>query len=469
LGALYFISELIQHTEAILEPIRSKITFNDYDIKIDRSKIVNDITKTLKESSLIILSGVGGVGKTAVIKDFYGLYKKCPFFVFKANEFNIESINQYFKNYGDYGLTYFIKEYQEITEKYIIIDSAEKLSDIENQEVFKEFLSALINSGWKIIFTTRHSYLDDLKYQFIELYNLNFKSLNIETLTRQNLEDFSKKYNFKLPSGERLQELLRNPFYLNKYLQNYSEIKASVNYSAFKNIIWDKEISASLYRKNNTHIKRENCFIAISRQRANTGYFYVKADNCESEILNELEQDEIIKFDSNADGYFITHDIYEEWGLDKVIERAFNQSNDYEIFYQNIGSSLSIRRAFRNWLSEKLFNEKNKAENLIQNTINDDKIENCWKDEVLVSVLLSDYSEIFFQLFENKLLENNLKMLRKIIFLLRTACKERDENPLNFLIIKNNSFELKTFFTKPKGRGWNCVINFINKRKEELG
>lgn len=167
--------DLIQHTESILAPIRSDIEFKGNIIKLDRSATLADLKNVLAKSSVVILSGKGGVGKTAVIKDFYRQVKETiPMFVFKATEFNIPNINNLFNAYGNFTLTDFISEYQRIEEKYIVIDSAEKLSDIEDQSAFQEFLSALINNKWKVIFTTRYSYLDDLKFQLIEVYRLPF-------------------------------------------------------------------------------------------------------------------------------------------------------------------------------------------------------------------------------------------------------------------------------------------------------
>jgi len=466
-----FIGELTQHTESILTPIHSKIEFKDDEIKIDRSQAIKDLKTILNESLLVILSGEAGVGKTAVIKDFYDLIKeKTPFFVFKATEFNIPNINQLFTNYGHFTLLDFIKEHQDIDEKYIVIDSAEKLSDAEHQEVFQEFLSALLGSNWKIVFTTRYSYLDDLKFQFVEVYHFKFQLLNINNLTIEELTEISKKYRFNLPDSKRLLELLQNPFYLNEYLQNYGISNNTRNLSDFKNILWNKQISKTAYRKNNIHIKREECFLKIAHKRANDGHFFVKADGCDDDILQNLEADEIIKYDSTAGGYFITHDIYEEWALDKIIERNFRHSKDVQNFFQDIGSSLPIRRAFRNWLSEKLINNKDEVKSSIETTIIDDGIEIYWKDEIYISVLLSDYAGIFFQLFESKFVKDNQKLLMRIIFLLRIACKEIDEDFLDLLgIRKTAGIALKTLFTKPKGSGWNCVIDFIHKHKNNFG
>jgi Cdc6-like AAA superfamily ATPase len=106
----------------------------------------------------VIVSGEAGVGKTAVIKDLYNEVKdKTPFFVFKATEFNVPHINQLFKDYGAFTLSDFVREHEEFAEKYVVIDSAEKLTDLVRPEVFQEFLSTLLSGGWKILFTTRLS------------------------------------------------------------------------------------------------------------------------------------------------------------------------------------------------------------------------------------------------------------------------------------------------------------------------
>jgi hypothetical protein len=40
--------------------------------------------------------------------------------------------------------------------------------------------------------------------------------------------------------------------------------------------------------------------------------------------------------------------------LEKIIEREFLKKTSNQDFFEKIGQSLSIRRSFRNWLSEKL-------------------------------------------------------------------------------------------------------------------
>lgn len=463
--------ELIQHTESILAPIRSDIEFKGKVIKLDRSATLNELKNVLAKSPIVVISGKGGVGKTAVIKDFYNQVKeKMPVIMFKATEFDTSNIDNLFKTYGNFTLTDFITEYQRMEEKYIVIDSAEKISDIEDQSALHEFLSALINNKWRVIFTTRYSYLDDLKFQLIEVYWLPFIPINIEDIRGEELKDFSAKYCFNLPQNDRLFELLRNPFYLAEYLSGYENIENSANLSDFKNLLWNKQISNFTYRRNNIHIRREECFLQIAHKKINEGQFFVTIEGYDNEALHSLEVDEIIKYDTNAGGYFITHDIYEEWALDKLIERSYICLVDYESFFTLLGNSLPIRRAFRNWLSEKLFIKQEDIKLLIEQSLVNEKIDSFWKDEIIVSILLSDYVEIFFQLFKARLFENEEKFLMRVVFLLRIACKGVDDGLLTQIgLSKTNNSILNTLFTQPKGSGWSYAIDFIHSHKEILG
>lgn len=488
-----FVREIACHTGAVLASIPSAIAVEGRSIKIDRRSVLSCLKDTLSRSSLVIVSGEAGVGKTAVIKDLYDEVKGvAPFFVFKATEFNVSHINQLFKEYGAFTLSDFIREHEDFAEKYIVVDSAEKLSDLERPEIFQEFMSRLRSSGWRVLFTTRLSYLDDLKYAFIELYRAPFEPLNIPGLTEKELVDLSAAYGFSLPENDRLRGLLRNPFYLNEYLRIDPKGSGTASYAEFREAIWNRRIARSSYQKDNVHRKREERFLEIARKRAASGRFFVLIEG-HDEALRQLASDEIIKFDSNVGGYFITHDIYEEWALERMIERSFRSLLDYGQFYQMIGDALAIRRAFRGWLSEKLATDDGDATRLIEVTVSDNAIPRHWKDEAIVAALLSDYSGAFIQFFEKKLLEPppeiveegasstavrtlssryvyDRSLLQGVLFLLQLACKEVDQDMLRALeTVQKEQFGLSAFVTKPKGSGWSSVIRFLNQHKEQVG
>lgn len=86
--------------------------------------------------------------------------------------------------------------------------------------------------------------------------------------------------------------------------------------------------------------QRERFFIHLAEERANSGKFFVIPDTSYSNETAEkaLVSDGIISYESTR-GYFITHDIYEEWALDKFVESVFLSSENAEIFltgYNNL-------------------------------------------------------------------------------------------------------------------------------------
>jgi len=450
------IEEQQKHTENILKQIKTTFNFKSQVFDVNRNEVIDKLKNT--ESQVITLSGVAGVGKTAVIKNYYEQQKeKIPFYVFKATEFNnLRNLNNFFKNFS---FKEFIEVHEDDKEKIIIIDSAEKLLDIDNTDPFKEFLQVVLENKWKVFFTTRDNYVDVLNTEFSEIYRILPVNINIQNLTDEELIKLAEKYKFSLPTDQKLFELIRNPFYLNEYLRHYRENEI-LDYIGFKNKLWNQIISQS-------KPFREQCFLQIAFDRATSGHFFINPA-CESSILTGLSNNGVLGYESPY-GYFITHDIYEEWALEKIIERDFLRKTSIEDFFTKIGESLPIRRALRNWLSEKLLLNNEDIKQFIEEAINS-SIASYWKDEILISVLLSDYSETFFKIFKDKLLEDNQALLKKLTFLLKLACKEVDSDFFQQLGIKNlNIFSLKYILTKPKGKGWKSLIKFIFNNIDEIG
>lgn len=469
-----FIDTLKEHTGTILYSIQTDIDFNGNKIKISRDQDLANLQNSSSQAT--ILSGDGGSGKTALIKDYYATINT-PFYVFKAAEFYKASLADIFKQFGEFGLDDFLYAHAEYAVKTVVIDSAEKLAELEELDYFKEFLSALIKNKWRVIFTTRNNYLDDLKFQMIDIYRLSHDTIQVENLKPDQLQQLSVEHGFTLPSDPRLQKMICNLFYLSEYLGNYDLISGLTDISSFRTILWQKKIQNAKFKKDNTHLERETCFLGLAKMRAESGHFFQKCDACSGRILSLLEKDEIIKYDAPQDGYFITHDIYEEWALEKMIDRAYQSKTSFKNFFDSIGSALPTRRAFRAWLSDMLVMNDPFTKQFIDESFTDSEVLSHWKDELLVSVLLSDYAARFFEIFATVILENEKAYLHKIIFLLRTACQEIDSDMVRLLQGGDavaGAGSLMHVYTRPKGKGWEAAIEFLHTKlgaftSEEIG
>ena len=96
----------------------------------------------------------------------------------------------------------------------------------------------------------------------------------------------------------------------------------------------------------------------------------------------------------------------------------------------------------------------------IESILRDTDIEQFWKDEVLISVLLSNYSDRFFERFKDELLADEQKLLKSIVRLIQTFCKTIDDNLLR---------QLHIVFMRPNGPGWESLIKFVHNNIDTIG
>lgn len=447
------IDSIVLHNENILKDIQAEIPFDGQKIKVNRRTITENIGKNCLEHKNIIISGEGGCGKTAILKEFYSQkVKNAPICIFKANELNVRNINDIFRFSENYTLSQFLEAYKNEQTKIFVIDSAEKLAEISDFDVIRDLIQALVGQGWSIIFTTRYVYLNDLTFCIKEVFQIPFEVCNVSLLESDELASIATNFRFQLPSNLKFLDRLRNLFYLREYILYYQDINKHGNYKDFIEVLWRKRIMGTVV-KDNLHIERERCMTEIAMKRCDTGRFYINAEHMPQHALFMLKQDEILGYDNSHNGYFITHDIYEEWALRKIVLRNFQNYMLVKDFFETLGTSLPIRRAFRLWLSECLSENPQEIDTFIQESLSNDILTGFWIDELWVSVLLSDSSSSFFERFKTNIISDDYKLLKRILFLLRIACVDIAANP---------GFETIT----PKGRGWEDAISLIYKQRK---
>lgn len=450
------LDEIKSHNELILQDIREDICFNNINIKFDRSEIIKNIYSNLMDNKNIVISGEGGSGKTAVLKRLYSSYLgNFPVCIFKASELNVNNINHVFDFGSRFSLLQFSNCFADEEKKFFVIDSAEKLSELQDVEIVKNLLLFLQKEKWILLFTVRCSYLSDLEFLLKENFNLPYEIQNIDNLSYDELFKVLSDNSIPVPENENLKELVRNLFYLSAYIKYCPPIDTNITLKKFYDILWEKKIKNASVTKDDMHIKREEIFLQITRQRCEKGKFFIPTKDYSPKIIAALKQDEILEYDVTHNGVFITHDIYEEWGLDRIISVAFENHITPDQFFSEIGTSLPIRRAFRSWLQSQLLDAGDSIKNFIKEIFLDENVEQFWKDELLISVILSDYANSFFNYFETSLIDNDFYLLKRCLFLLRIACAE----------VK--SF-LEYDIYKPIGKGWESVVSLIYKHRDDF-
>lgn len=467
-GLIDAIMNIQQHKDPILQPIKTQIGYSGRVLKIDRSATISIIENELKLNSVLVLSGDGGTGKTAIVKELLSLCQSCISYVFKANEFNVSSLHEFFNKWGDVTLQDFLNEHQNAP-CLVVIDSAERLSDIDDLSPFFELFEALLKSKWCVIFTTRNRYYSDLMYLLNEQFKCNPSRIEIPLLDADELQRISREYEFALPSNCKLIDLIRTPYYLQAYFDNYQDIRCNQDYKGFFEYLWMQKVMRSQSKRDGMHILRSDCMLQIVKNKAESGCFYIDPNSYNKKAIELLNADEVLGYDESILCYFIAHDVIEELALRKLLDKEYALKSNIEGFFESIGSSLTIRRAFRVWLLEKIESEAEQVRLLIGATLSQSSLSAYWRDESFISILTSTKANEFFSSIETKLTENDFELMYRLTFLLRTACKEYDSTVASRLMNNNKSEDyLKYVFTQPKGQGWDFTINFIFKHRESL-
>jgi hypothetical protein len=207
------LDEILEHNENIFQAIQTEITFGDKQIKIDRSSEIETIATASQENKHIIISGEGGCGKTAILKEFYNSYvKKIPICFFKANELNVNHINDIFHFDHKFTFAQFINAYKDEPLKIFVIDSAEKLAEISHNDILTTLIQTLKVNFWNIIFTTRYAYLNDLIFHIKENYHLSFDVNDISLMSVDELKIKAAELKFSLPKNKNFLNVLETYF-----------------------------------------------------------------------------------------------------------------------------------------------------------------------------------------------------------------------------------------------------------------
>lgn len=453
-----YIIELNNYSKSLFNLINNNIALNGKEIKIGREKYLKDMADDLSEKDLLLISGKAGCGKSALVKEFYE-HCKSPFLMFKADDFNVNSIQEFYTRFN-LTLDEFRDFYDDSEEKFIFIDSAEKISHLKNQYTIEEFLKLMVHDDWKIILTSRNDYSDILRNNLNINHRLKLNEIKLPELTTDELEGIFRDNNLKMPINSNIKNPLQNLFYLSLYLSNIENID-SENKDELKSILWEIIIKQSYQQSDNHHEKREHCFIEFVKNRSINPHFKFKIDNVCSKILNEFKRDGIIEM--RYDRFFITHDVYEDWALEKIISNELIKSNgDYATFLNSISNSLKFNNAFRNWITNKLIDDYEETSELLDYIITNETCDKTWIDETILSVLQSNTFKSFLAKYKYIILNNDY-ILERILYWLKTVFIIEDDSEFSKLIKETS----KNTVYKPYGKNWELFISFLYTNVEK--
>ncbi|MEJ3776183.1 hypothetical protein [Acinetobacter pittii] len=460
------------HTRHIYQGISNTIQ----GFHVNRDEELEKISEVFNKSNFIFVTGVRGVGKSGIVKDFISSKgKDIPVFYLRAENLDRSHLQEVFSSIGMNSTLSQIEGYFSLLpHKILVIESIEKVLELDHQDAFIDLLQFIRRqASWTIIATGRDYAFQQLSFNFLQPNEIKFSSVNIEGFSEKQVQQVCEYIPElrALISNDALIDILRIPFFIDiavRAIGNGAQFQTGDTEIDFRKNVWSTVIAKDHKRNSGMPIKRRKTFIEIATQRAKKMVFGISADPFDPEVISKLEEDNLIYRDQTNSTISLPHDVLEDWALEEFIEEQYKYNlGNLNRFLSTIGSEPAISRAFRLWLYRRLqFDES--TYDLVEDILNTEDIESFWKDETIAAILQYDTPELFLQLMKDNLIKDDCALLIRFCFILRITCQKPNSTFTNLLILDKKSGLLQTLFLIPYGNGWGALFDFIYKTRLEL-
>lgn len=443
---------------------------------IDREDQLVKISELYGVNDFVFVTGARGIGKSGVVRDFISTKgKDVPVFYLRAEDLDKSHLNDVFTSIGMNSTLGQIEGFFSLLkEKILVIESLEKVLELNHQDAFVDLLKYIKRQvGWTIIATGRDYAYQQLTFNYLQPSAIQFDSVNIDGLTTDQVSKVCENIPelTGLISNDSLTELLKVPFFIEiavRAIGNGAQFRTGDTEVDFRNTVWATVISKEADRKSGMPDKRRATFINIAKQRAKKMLFGIRASEFDPEVVAKLEEDHLIHRDQRSATISPMHDVLEDWALEEYIESEYiENSHDLVNFLLTIGNEPAISRAFRLWLYRKLKFDDTTNE-FVEEILTTDGIESYWKDEAIAAIMQHDSPEDFLNSLKPQLIKDDCSLLIRFCFILRITGQRPTSLYNNLLVNDEKSGILKYLFLQPYGNGWEALFDFIYDAKHDL-
>lgn len=448
---LIHLDEYIKNANYFYEKtVKDAIKVNGKSLTIEREGVISQLEGILSKRKSVVLQGESGNGKSAVIKDYCAKHTNVPVIWLNAGQFETDDVNALFHLEKSFTLGQVRQYYKECVRKLIVIDSAEKLLNIQNKMPLTLLVGSMMQDDWQFVFTVRKSGMEPLSKLLRETYELETEAVEVPSLTDETLDAFLVNNHIIKPADNRLYELIHNLFYLARYVEIFNGSQLSV--ADYRNQVWEIKMRGAGQYGYAQQAAREQTLLEMAKRKLQTYGFYFNAEGLNPEATGSFLQDDII-FRDSLRGYCFAHDIYQEWAMDYYVDTIWDDCRNAEVFLARIGDSLSSINTFRRWYARAIDKNADYVKSFTD-TLFAGSLDEKWQNAIIIEVLRSKaYSNAFFEQYKEKLQDNDCQATVKVLKLLPVYCKDIQA----FVTHKGAQYPVMI----PIGSGWDSCVNFI--------
>ena len=457
------IRALEDHTEIVLQGISSTI---GGELHLPRLGLVQGIVSQLESNQVVVVSGAAGVGKSAVAKAAI-LSEDCFAFGFRGEEFAQAHLDLTLLNAGvPVGASALRAVLAAQDRVVLLIESVERLLETTSQDALSDLLGLVASDKrLRIVLTCRSYSADAVRERFlahvehgmVDVPPLNDDELDLVETTLPRL---------RRPLGvQAVRRLLRNPYYLDRA----SELSWSSDRSLPENereltaLFWRQIVRAEGRRAGGMPQLRDAAFTEIAVRRARALAPYVTCRDLDADVVESLRRDSLIQSRRHREEQVApSHDVLEDWAIARWVEQQVAESGDsLATLAELVGPHPALRRTYRTWVSERVEIDPASADRLFNEGVASCAVPAQFRDDTLVSLLLSPSAPELLERHTSELLANDRALLKRLTHLLRVACVS---SPKWLGRMQQRVLVLSV----PKGPGWAWVLSVVRKHVDQF-
>jgi len=436
--------------------ISSTIKFQNTEIELDRTKEVADLKEFILNGRNILIYGESGSGKSSIVKRCWqesASDKSNVFYFTRGAQYDTRSINDLFLMDEAYTYVGFRDFFAGFSKKVLIIDSAERLTEIKNPTVLQLTLEGLYEKGWQFVFTCKSNSHDALRALLRDI-GVSAEELKVDTLQEETLREVATQNHISLPQSEKMIRQLQIPFYLARYCElDGSSVASPV---AFREAIWQQKVRGTT--RGGAQQKREECLLQIVVEQQTKNAFFVTPTNVDHDAAYSLIQEDVL-IEQPHRGYAVKHDLYVDWALEYFVEKDCNTNSACAQLLQSAPKSITYLNAFSRWLQSVIDSRDSRVEAIMDAYING-ATNREWEHCLLTAIGSSmTYAATFFAKYDAQLKAYNYALFDRFVDVLDVSCKAVSQ------YFEYKGEKIPIYY--PVGRGWEEAVLFLYANKDD--
>jgi len=466
------ITKLKAHGNYILGGIRTTVG----DVHVKQPDVFSELLSLTETSNFVFVCGERGSGKSSLIRGFSDyISKSAPIFCLRTEDLDQPHIDNVFSAMGlKSSLRDLEAGFALMPKKYLIIESLEKLLELEKTTAFTDLLHFLSkDQGWTVIATGRDYAYQQITFNSLQPFGVDFKTLALNGFSNHQVQKLCERLGSlqKISDNPNLKPLLKSPFFADlayRVLQTGTEFTSQDGEKEFRIVVWRDVIAKEQERANGMPLKRKQAFINIAVNRAKKMVYGVPEAEFNSDAIFKLEEDNLVRRDSTNNLVSPSHDVLEDWALEKYIEEAYRRDSDkIQDFLDAIGHEPAINRAFRLWLHQKLRYGED-VYDFVRSVLSNQNIQSYWQDQTIAAILQGDNPDEFLSCLKEQLFLDDGKLLKRFCFILRIACQTPAQISTSKVEQSDDRSLVDALLLKPYGQGWKAMICFFFENRDSL-